>query len=96
MAARILVATRKGVFTAERVSGQWQITSGEFIGDNANMLVHDARDETTWVALDHGHFGVKLHRRDLGTSEWHECAVPVYPEFTDEDRRRQKEAGEVG
>ena len=96
MARQILVATRKGVFTVEKASNDWNVTSAEFVGDNANMLVHDSRDGTTWVAFDHGHFGVKLHRRDSGASEWTECGVPVYPEFTDEDRKRQEEAGEVG
>ena len=32
-----------------------------------------------YAALDHGHFGIKLHRREVG-GEWVEVAVPEYPE----------------
>ncbi len=32
-----------------------------------------------FAALDHGHFGVKLHRSIDGGQNWKECAVPIYP-----------------
>jgi photosystem II stability/assembly factor-like uncharacterized protein len=50
-----------------------------FLGDNVSMVLHDARDGTLYAALEHGHFGAKLHRtRDRGKS-WEECVAPSYP-----------------
>ncbi|MBS0211527.1 MAG: exo-alpha-sialidase [Planctomycetes bacterium] len=96
MSDRVYLATRKGMFTVARGASGWKIDKVDFLGQNANMLVEDPRDGALYVALDHGHFGVKLHRsRDRGQS-WQACAVPVYPQLTDDDRRRQAEAGEIG
>jgi photosystem II stability/assembly factor-like uncharacterized protein len=39
----------------------------------------DARDGSLYAALNLGHFGVKLHRRDAGSEVWTEIAVPSYP-----------------
>ena len=96
MSDRLYAATHKGLFTVDRASKGWEITRVDFLGENANMLLHDPRDGWLYVAFDHGHFGVKLHRSADGGQNWEECAVPEYPEFTDEDRRRQEDAGEVG
>ena len=49
-----------------------------FLGDNVTLALHDPRDGTDYAALNHGHFGVKLHRRDKG-GEWTEIATPAYP-----------------
>ena len=96
MSNRIHVATRKGFFTIERTSGGWKVAKVDFLGQNATMCLADPRDQTWYVALDHGHFGVKLHRStDYGTS-WTECGVPTFPAFTDEDRKKQADAGEFG
>ena len=73
----ILVATRKGLFTIER--GQsWKVTQADFIADNVTLALHDPNDGWTYAALNHGHFGVKLHRRPPG-GNWEECAAPAYP-----------------
>jgi photosystem II stability/assembly factor-like uncharacterized protein len=42
------------------------------------LALHDRRDGTDYAALNHGHFGVKLHRRDKGGA-WAEIACPAYP-----------------
>lgn len=79
MSNRLLVATRKGLFTLDRSSGgRWAITQTDFVGDNVSMALADPRDGRTYAALDHGHFGVKLHRR-MGSGAWEECAAPAYP-----------------
>jgi hypothetical protein len=81
MSDQILVATRKGLFTVERAGGDasaWRIGAADFLGDNVTIALTDKRDGTRYAALDHGHFGVKLHRaRDGGG--WEECAAPTYP-----------------
>jgi hypothetical protein len=82
MSDRFLVATRKGLFTFEQSSGRispWTITATAFLGDNVSMVLEDPRDGAVWVALDHGHFGAKLHvSRDRGRS-WSEAASPAFP-----------------
>ncbi len=74
------VATRKGLFELARNNGQWQLGPVHFLGDPVSMLLSDGRDGTLYAALNLGHFGVKLHRRDPGASAWTEVAVPTYPE----------------
>lgn len=75
----LLVATRKGLFTLKRdARSRWSIAQADFVGDNVSMVLADVRDGRTYAALDHGHFGVKLHRK-VGTGEWEECAAPSYP-----------------
>jgi hypothetical protein len=43
------------------------------------MVLPDCRDGTLYAALDHGHFGVKLHRSPDGGETWEELACPEYP-----------------
>jgi hypothetical protein len=80
MTDRIHVATRKGLFTVERIGAQrWAIAGVVFLGDNVSMVLADRRSAALYAALEHGHFGAKLHRsRDEGET-WEECAVPAYP-----------------
>jgi hypothetical protein len=79
MSNRILAATRKGLFTIERNGSRWAITRAAFLGDHLPMVLPDPRDGAVYAALDHGHFGSKLHRsRDDGNT-WEEVAVPAYP-----------------
>jgi hypothetical protein len=77
---RILVGTRKGLFTVARSAGRWRIAGVAFLGDHIPMLLPDPRDGTVYAALEHGHFGTKLHRSRDGGGTWEECAVPVYPQ----------------
>lgn len=75
---RMLVATRKGLFTLRERAG-WRITATAFLGQPVTMVLADPRDNALYAALNLGHFGVKLHRsRDDGAS-WQEIAVPAYP-----------------
>lgn len=79
MSDRLNVATRKGLFTLERAGKGWEITDVAFLGEPVTMVLPDARDGSTWAALNLGHFGVKLHRRGRDGS-WREVSVPQYPE----------------
>ena len=79
MAKRILVSTRKGLFELGRGRGGWVIKQDQFLGDNVTLALHDRRDGTDYAALNHGHFGIKLHRRDKGKKTWKEIATPKYP-----------------
>jgi hypothetical protein len=50
-----------------------------FLGDPVSMVLPDRRDGTLYAALNLGHFGAKLHRRDAGSSDWVEVAAPAFP-----------------
>lgn len=79
MSTRCHVATRKGLFTLERGSG-WKIGRVSFLGDNCTLVMLDPRTGDLLAALDHGHFGVKMHRSRDGGASWQEIGTPKYPE----------------
>ena len=80
MSTRLHVATRKGLFTVDRGASGWSITRPSFLGDNCTQVMHDPRDGTLMATLNHGHFGVKLHRSRDGGETWSEIAAPKYPD----------------
>lgn len=84
MSERLHVASRKGLFTLER-NGSWHIDRVDFLGDNCSAVLSDARDGCVYVALDHGHFGTKLHRARQGSREFEEIAPPQYPERAEDE-----------
>ena len=75
----LLISTRKGLFVAEPAGAGYKLERGHFVGDNLSLAMVDPRDGAWYAALDHGHFGVKLHRSDDRGGTWTEIAVPVYP-----------------
>jgi hypothetical protein len=79
MNQRALIATRKGLFELLGSGGNWTIGSSHFLGEPVSMMLSDRRDGTDYAALNLGHFGVKLHRRERGSTQWNEIAVPAYP-----------------
>lgn len=83
MTNRLFVATRKGLFTLARngsVTSKWEIERTDFLADNVTLVMPDRRNDYVFAALDHGHFGVKLHRSVDGGAKWEEVASPKYPE----------------
>lgn len=77
MAERLHVGTRKGLFELARRNGAWEIIGAHFLGDPVSAVLATA-DGTTYAALDLGHFGAKLWRRDRA-GEWSELAAPAFP-----------------
>lgn len=78
MSDRLFVSTRKGLFTVARgAGGGWAVAGVDFLGDNVSLTLTDKRDRRHYAALDHGHFGVKLHRSN--GAGWEEIATPAYP-----------------
>ena len=53
---------QRPVHDCAEACGQWEIEGVDFLGDNVNLTLTDPRDGPHLCALDHGHFGVKLHR----------------------------------
>ena len=82
MNERMLVATRKGLFTLTRNNGGWNIASTAFLGSPVSNVLHDARDGAIYAALNLGHFGAKLHRSDDGGKNWREISAPAFPPGT--------------
>jgi hypothetical protein len=80
VSTRCHVATRKGFFTLERGARGWAIGRASFLGDNCTLVMHDPRSGHLLAALNHGHFGVKMHRSRDGGASWEEIAAPTYPE----------------
>jgi photosystem II stability/assembly factor-like uncharacterized protein len=83
MALKLLVATRKGLFTLAPGTGEsspWIIEGSDFLADNVSLVLHDKRSGRLYAALDHGHFGVKLHASEGPGAPWTELAAPAYPE----------------
>jgi hypothetical protein len=79
MTDTLLVSTRKGLFEVRRHSSGWTVTRASFVGDNVTLALVDARDGSWYAALDHGHFGAKLHRSDDDGESWIEVGAPEYP-----------------
>ena len=77
---RCHVSTRKGLFTLDRGAAGWSVSRVNFLGDNVTLAMHDPRTGTLIAALNHGHFGVKLHRSNDGGATWKEIATPAYPD----------------
>ena len=77
MGNRLHVGTRKGLFELARGNGVWEITDVRFLGDPVSAVLADA-EGSVWAALDLGHFGAKLWRRDRAGT-WREMAVPTFP-----------------
>ncbi|TWU11929.1 hypothetical protein CA54_07410 [Symmachiella macrocystis] len=87
------VGTKKGLFTLRRNSAadKWTITRRDFLGEPVSMLFHDTRDGSLYCALNHGHFGVKLHRQEQGEETWTEIAAPQFPEQTPAEKQQEEE-----
>jgi photosystem II stability/assembly factor-like uncharacterized protein len=86
MALKVLAATRKGLFTLSesgKAKAPWEIQHADFLADNVSMVLHDHRSGYIFAGLDHGHFGVKLHRAKQPGGPWEELAAPAYPEKPD-------------
>ena len=79
MSDRCYIATRKGLFTVDRGASRWQISHAAFVGDNVTVVMPDPRTSYIYAALNHGHFGIKVHRSTDNGETWPEIATPQYP-----------------
>ncbi len=76
MADRLHVGTRKGLFEIVRRNGTWDVADVRFLGEPVTAVL--ANGDRLYAALDLGHFGAKLWRRD-GSDAWQELPAPVFP-----------------
>ncbi len=76
---RFYVGTRKGLFRYDRTARSWEVGAEAFLGTGVPMLLPDPRDGTLYAAVEHGHFGIKLHRSRDGGGTWDELDPPSFP-----------------
>lgn len=84
MDQRLFVGTRKGLFTFKKSAGNWSIANREFIGVEIPIVTTDPRDGSIYAVVEHGHFGIKLHRSTNDGNSWSEITTPAYPPKPDE------------
>jgi hypothetical protein len=75
----LLIGSRKGLISVDRGAHGYDVADVDFLGVPVTAVLQDARDDTTYAVLDHGHFGTKLHRRDPDAAQFTEIATPTYP-----------------
>lgn len=80
MKPTLLLGTRKGLVAYRYQNDQWRVENTSFEGVPVSIAYADPRNGTWWAALDHGHWGVKLHRSHDRGANWEEVAAPAYPE----------------
>ncbi len=78
MSNRILVGTRKGLFELRRFAKGWDVSAVHFLGDPVTATLPD-KSGLLHVALDLGHFGVKLWTSEDDGAHWEERTAPAYP-----------------
>jgi hypothetical protein len=76
----LLVGTRKGLLLFTRTTSGWQCIKDAFLGIPVSMIYVDPLTGKWWVALDHGHWGMKLHYSLDEGNHWEEIQAPKYPE----------------
>src|SRR5436190_22422209 len=80
MLSTVLLGTRKGFIAWHFSDNRWQFENLFFEGSPVSIAYADSRTGSWWACLDHGHWGVKLHRSyDRGVT-WQEVVAPSYPE----------------
>jgi photosystem II stability/assembly factor-like uncharacterized protein len=79
MSKRAFLSTRKGLFELDHNDAGWEVGASHFLGEPVSFTLADGRDGALYAALNLGHYGVKLHRKDAGSAAWTEIAVPAYP-----------------
>jgi len=80
MKPTLLLGTRKGFIAYHFKNGGWQVQNLSFEGTPVSIAYADPRTGTWWASLDHGHWGVKLHRSNDKGVTWEETTAPAYPE----------------
>ncbi len=80
MKSTILLGTRKGFIAYIYKNGHWKPENISFDGIPVSIAFGDERTGNWWACLDHGHWGVKLHRSTNRGKTWEEQTAPAYPE----------------
>ncbi len=79
MKSTLLIGTRKGLIVCKKKPAGWKIAEVHFDAVPVSIAYADERHDTWWACLDHGHWGVKLHRSKDRGATWTEVPAPAYP-----------------
>ncbi len=85
MARRLAIGSRKGLIFYSADGDGWKYDGVHFRGTPVSMVMQDRRDGSLYAALEHGHFGPKLHRSDDSGQHWEEVTPPAFPSSTSKD-----------
>jgi len=80
MKTKLLLGTRKGLIIYHKDNTGWKYESTHFLGIPVSLSFVDGRTNTWWACLDHGHWGVKLHRSTDDGKNWEEIEAPKFEE----------------
>ncbi len=76
----LLLGTRKGLVVYQKKNNNWSLRDTHFLGIPVSIAYVDKRNGCWWACLDHGHWGVKLHRSMDKGQTWEERTAPKFPE----------------
>ncbi len=76
----LFLSTRKGLIIYKKSTTSWDYHSTHFLGIPVTIAYIDETTNTWWACLDHGHWGIKLHKSIDGGTNWEEIDAPKYPE----------------
>lgn len=85
MAGRLLISTRKGLFSFTSTGGAWRLDHHTFPGHPVVYTFADRRDDSLYASLNLGHFGPKLHRSGDGGATWQELPTPAFSPNADQE-----------
>ena len=80
MHTTLLLGTRKGLIAYHLNGRGWKVDNVSFEGQPVSIAYCDPRTQVWWACLDHGHWGVKLHRSVDRGGTWEEMPGPAYPQ----------------
>ena len=75
---RLLVATRRGLFTVDRARDGWRIVRRSLAGENVSAILDDPRVGTWLAAVERRAGCLLLGSTDAGET-WHPLAAPMLP-----------------
>ena len=77
---KLLISTRKGLVEYHRSGNSWNKYTHHFEAIPVTYSFVDPIHGHWWACLDHGHWGIKLHRTMDEGKSWAEMEAPSYPE----------------
>lgn len=85
---KILLGTSKGLVVIDKINNKWNVSDVQFIGFPVSMLFTDHLSGKWWVALDHKHWGPKIHCSDDEGKNWYESNVPNFNGYENSENQQ--------
>ncbi len=82
-AHQLILGTNKGLLILEQQGNTWELILDTHQAIPVSYAAVDPRHNTLWACLDHGHWGVKLHRSHDSGATWTELPAPRFPDNTE-------------